>query len=160
MGAILLLIITSIIGFWIAASSDKGTLIESTSLITKKFKDNEGKLFIEFYKNITSKKKIKLEVENEELWESISESDLVTVRYRDGKPSYIKAINNKLTYDKLTGYVKERIENNGNYFINFDFDQIGEELKPFPKKEWDAFEVGQKVAFEVGLSGVPGKRIE
>ncbi|MBH5317209.1 hypothetical protein I6N90_05220 [Paenibacillus sp. GSMTC-2017] len=86
---------------------------------------------------------------NKELWEKVEINDFVTFRYGDGKQTYIKTINKKLTYEKLTGKVKDTFESDGNYFVVFHFDQIGEELKQLKKSTWEGFVVGQKVEFKI-----------
>lgn len=44
-------------------------------------------------------------------------------------------VNNRLIYDHLTGSVTSLIEDEGNFYVAFQFDQIGEEITPSNEAE-------------------------
>ncbi|MBH5317215.1 hypothetical protein I6N90_05250 [Paenibacillus sp. GSMTC-2017] len=130
-------------------------LVESTSIVTEKYINEAGEYVIKTFNNAGGKKNEVLKVNNKNLWESMDINDYVTFRYGDGKQTYIKSVNKKLTYDKLTGNVKDTFESDGNYFVVFHFDQIGEELTQLNQSAWEGFVVGQKVEFKIDDLGYP-----
>jgi len=156
----ILLIILSIAACRSIGSTEQGVIVESTAIVTKKYINNNGQYFVETHNSVSNKRKEKVEVMNYELWEDIKLDDQITLRYGKGNQTYIKAVNNKVIYDQLTGYVKEKIEEDGRYFVLFDFDQIGEELKQFHEEEWNSLKIEQQVTYSVDLSGGPNTIID
>jgi hypothetical protein len=75
-------------------------------------------------------------------WDIIEEQKPVTMRFKEGKPYYVKAVDGKHTYNELTGEVKEKRIENGNFIVIFQFDQIGRQLSIINQDEWDTLSIG------------------
>ncbi|MFD2115271.1 hypothetical protein ACFSTH_07085 [Paenibacillus yanchengensis] len=60
-----------------------------------------------------------------------------------------------MVYDNLTGNVTSLIQDDENFYVVFQFDQIGEEVIQFNENEWNEFLVGEQVTFSVDSSGQP-----
>ncbi|MFC4777287.1 hypothetical protein ACFO9Q_10885 [Paenibacillus sp. GCM10023252] len=119
----------------------------------------DGKYFVTTER--VRKKDIKdLEISSKELWDSIDIGKSITFRYKDGKPFYLKAINNVPTYSEFDGKVKSKAQDNGSHFIIVDFQQIGEELIRVDESEWNKMSERQIVHYSIDSWGGVNKRLK
>ncbi|MFD0959137.1 hypothetical protein [Paenibacillus chungangensis] len=119
----------------------------------QKYVTDDGKLIIVVKNNTDVKKKRSVEINNEELWRSMKIDDYVTLRLDD--KIYLKSINRKLVYDKLTGVVSKKFKDNGNYFVEFQFNEIGRHFQNYSLEKWSTFKEKQRVVFKVNSNGDP-----